>query len=190
MIVSLLTKKWWLSGIHWYDLALILSIVFIPSFIYYSTVAKGLVWNDATGIFHYNFAGSFEAIKMSVTNTYDITNVNAPTAEAYNLVKSAMGLDLLQYSWSGIAFRIVQLLTQVLVVVGFIWMLVKRYNMKSEYVAGCICAFGLLGLCVILPAFGSMINATRQYHIALMFLALCFVLGFDAIENGWRWAVK
>jgi uncharacterized membrane protein len=70
-------------------------------------------------------------------------------------------------------------------VLGLVWILWKRklYNFKAEYVAGCVVALGLLGLCVALPTFASLINATREYHMALMFLAPCFVLAFDGIGN-------
>jgi uncharacterized membrane protein len=114
------------------------------------------------------------------------------TVQAYSLVSSALGLDMLKLGWSGMCFRIVQLLTQVLIVVGFGWMLWKRnlYNLKAEYVAGCFVAFVLLGLCVFVPAFASLINATRQFHMALFFLAPMFVLAFDGIEKLWRWMIK
>lgn len=108
-----------------------------------------------------------------------------PTVAAYSLILSALGLDMFNVSPSGMVFRIVQLITQGLVVIGFAWMLWKRklYKFKEEYLVGCSVAFGLLGLCVAVPAFASLINATRQYHMALLFLAPCFVLAFDGIEH-------
>jgi uncharacterized membrane protein len=168
-------------------------------YFYYSNVAQGLIWNSSTSILHSDVSQSLNIIQKSVNDNISVPlNVSA-TVKAYSLVKTALGLDLLQYSWSGIAFRVVQLLTQLLIVIGFLWMLWKRnypkngiltYRWKPEYVAGCFVAFGLLGLCVIVPAFASLINATRQYHMALMFLAPCFVLAFDAIGYIRNWRAK
>jgi uncharacterized membrane protein len=186
------SKKWWEFGWGFWSLLGVVTIGAMFFGGYYMNVAQGLIWDSSMGIFHHDFSSSFQAIQMSVTDTYDLSSNVSYTAKAYILVKSALGLDLLSYSWSGIAFRVVQLLTQVLVVIGFVWMLWKQklYNLKSEYVAGCFVAFGLLGLCVFVPAFASLINATREYHIALMFLASCFVVAFDGIGNIRNWRRK
>ena len=186
------SMMWWIFD---RELWLLLGIVVIGAMsfaLYYQNVAQGLIWNSSTGIFNHDFSSSFQAIQMSVTNSYPLGDNVSYTAKAYGLVKSALGLDLLQYGWSGIAFRIIQLITQILIVVGFGWMIWKRkeYNFKPEYLAGCFVAFGLLGLCIILPAFASLINATRQYHLALFFLAPCFVLAFDAIGRMIKWGIK
>lgn len=177
-------------GFPMLTMAIVIGVIFFCS--YYYNVAQGLIWHSSTGILHYDFSQSANVIQKSLND-----NVTAPvdisaTVKAYNLVKSALGLDLLNYSWSGIAFRITQLLTQLLIVIGFVWMVWKRnypqngiltYRWNPEFVDGCFVAFGLLGLCVVVPAFASLINATRQYHLALFFLAPMFVIAFDAIGN-------
>jgi uncharacterized membrane protein len=185
MIVSFVTKKWWESSINGFYIFTILIIVFIPTMLYYSNVAKGLIWNSATGIFNYNFTQDFTVIRKSVDSSFAATPDINSTVQAYGVVKSALGLDLLRYSWSGIAFRVIQFFTQACLVLGLVWILWKRklYNFKAEYIAGCVVALGLLGLCVTLPTFASLINATREYHMALFFLAPCFVLAFDGFGN-------
>jgi uncharacterized membrane protein len=168
-------------------------------YVYYSNVAQGLIWNSSTSILHSDVSQSVNVIQKSLNDNFTAPQNISATVKAYGLVKSALGLDLLQYSWSGIAFRVVQLLTQLLIVVGFGWMLWKRnypkdgiltYRWNSEFVAGYFVAFGLLGLCVVVPAFASLINATREYHLALFFLAPCFVIAFDAIGVCLKWSVK
>jgi uncharacterized membrane protein len=195
VFVQFFIRKWWKSSLYWRYLVSIIVVGATFFWAYYSQVAQGLVWTSSTGIFHYNFSQSLTEIKQSVTNSENVSK----TVQAYSLIKSAFGLDIGQLTWSGIAFRLVQVLTQVLVVVGFLWMLFKSkfakngilfYRFKAEYVAGCFVAFALLGLCVIVPTFASLINATRQYHMALLFLSPCFVLAFDAVENGWKWNIK
>jgi len=187
----------------WGNVRMVVSILVISSvafFAYYVNVAQGLIWNSVSGIaLHHDYSQSMAIIQDSVSQATSNTVVGNvtygavshrldSTVQAYSLVSSALGLDIFKLGWSGMCFRIVQLLTQVLIVVGFAWMLWKRklYNLKAEYVAGCFVAFGLLGLCVFVPAFASLINATRQFHISLMFLAPCFVLAFDAIGEIWK----
>lgn len=177
----------------------VLIICVIAFSIYYRLVAQGLIWNSVTGIFHYDFSQSFNIINKSVNPSAVVSDNVSSTVQAYSLIKSAFGFDIGELGWSGITFRIVQILTQVLIVVGFGWMIWERnypqngvltYRLIPEYVAGCFVAFGLLGLCVFVPAFASLINATRQYHISLMFLAPMFVLSFDGIGVWIEWAEK
>jgi uncharacterized membrane protein len=187
------------AGMNALILSAILCLSGIFFMLYYMNVAQGLIWNSSTSILHSDVGQSLTVINKSLN-----ANATAPveisaTVKAYSLVKSALGLDLLQYSWSGIAFRIVQLLTQLLIVIGFGWMIWKRnypkngiltYRWKPEFVAGCFVALGLLGLCVLVPAFASLINATRQYHLSLFFLSPMFVIAFDAVGSLKRWRVK
>jgi uncharacterized membrane protein len=182
-----------------FAMVLILLFAGLSFYVYYSNVAQGLIWNSSTGILHYDFSQSANVIQKSLDGNATASVDISATVKAYNLVKSALGLDLFQYSWSGIAFRVVQLLTQLLIVLGFGWMIWKRnypqngilaYRWNPEFVAGCFVAFGLLGLCVVVPAFASLINATRQYHLALFFLSPMFVIAFDAIGVCLKWSVK
>jgi uncharacterized membrane protein len=181
------------------SMCMILGIVGVLFFVYYSNVAQGLIWNSVSGIaLHHGYSQSMAIIQDSVaqattSNASVVENVTYgavshrldSTVQAYSLISSALGLDMFKLGWSGMCFRIVQLLTQILIVVGFGWMLWKRklYNLKAEYVAGCFVAFVLLWLCVLVPAFASLINATREYHVALFFVAPMFVVCFDAFNN-------
>lgn len=176
---------------------IVIGVIFF--YAYYYNVAQGLIWNSSTGILHYDFGQSLNVIQKSVDNSTVVSTDISATVKAYNLVKSALGLDLLNYSGSGIVFRIIQLLTQLLIVIGFVWMVWKRnypqngilaYRWNPEFVAGCFVAFGLLGLCVLVPAFASLINVTRQYHLSLFFLAPMFVIAFDKIGKVLKWANK
>ncbi len=217
-VLQPILRKWWSVSFDWRYLISIIVVGGIFTWGYYSQVAHGLIWQSVSGIaMHHDYSQSLAVIQDSVQQTTrptPVTNVTAnmtaiadnvskvvasaprprldSTVKTYSLVTSAFGLDLWKYSWSGIGFRLAQILTQILIVVGFLWMLFKSnftrngiryYRFKNEYIAGCIVALGLLGLCVILPAFASLINVTRQFHLALFFLAPCFVIAFDAIGS-------
>jgi uncharacterized membrane protein len=221
-VLQLILRKWWSVSFDWRYLVCIIVIGGIFTWGYYSQVSKGLIWQSVSGIaMHHDYSQSLAVIQDSVqqtarpnpiapvTPTANVTTVASDvskpvsstprprldsTVKTYSLVTSAFGLDLWKYSWSGIGFRLTQILTQILIVLGFFWMLFKSnfakngiryYRFKVEYVAGCVVALGLLGLCVILPAFASLINVTRQFHLALFFLAPMFVLAFDFVGVLW-----
>jgi uncharacterized membrane protein len=100
-----------------------------------------------------------------------------------NLVKVAIGLDFFSQPLEGQIFRIIQYLTQILIVVGAGYLLFRyqKYKFSAEFIAGIGCSFALLFLCVFVPNFSNIINITRFYQITLFFLAPCFVLGCDTI---------
>lgn len=100
-------------------------------------------------------------------------------------ISIGMGKDFIEASMAGKVFRIIQYLTQLLIVVGAIWLLLnyKRYTFQAEFIAGIVGSFIMLACCVFLPLFASLINMTRNYHVALFFLAPMFVLGVDALCN-------
>jgi len=104
------------------------------------------------------------------------------------LVKAAIGLDFLQATNEGKIFRIVQYLTQILILLGLIrlWRRRKQYNFTPEAMACILTGFLCLGMCVFIPYISRLINMTRYYHICLFFLAPLFVFGCELItRNKW-----
>jgi len=101
------------------------------------------------------------------------------------IVRAGLNMDFMEISLLGKMFRITQLITQLLIVLGSFWLLFKwkQYNFSVEFMAGILCSYVLLGCCIILPYFSSLINMTRFYHFALFFLAPMFVLGIDFLIN-------
>jgi len=94
-----------------------------------------------------------------------------------------LGLDFMGQPVEGKLFRIIQYITQLLIVVGGVFLLFRRYNFTAEFVAGIGCSFVLLFCCMFLPGFSNLINATRFYHVALFFLAPLLVVGIDCIGD-------
>jgi len=88
------------------------------------------------------------------------------------LMQAAIGMDFVESTTWGKAFRILQYITQVAVVVG----LIILYKKRSYYVLA-TSAVLLLLLCVFVPGVSAILNATRFYHIGLFALAPAFIMG-------------
>jgi uncharacterized membrane protein len=101
------------------------------------------------------------------------------------LIKTAVGFDFADASVAGKLFRIIQYITQLLIVAGSIWLVLnyKKYKFTAEFLAGIIASFVLLFCCVFVPGFSLIINATRFYQLALFFIAPVFIISFDIIPK-------
>ncbi len=108
------------------------------------------------------------------------------------LVQTALGLDFPQASPQGKGFRILQYITQLFLVVGCLRLIFRRRRLRftGEYIALSVTSVLLLVACIFVPAFANTLNTTRWYHIALITLAPCCILGGEAIWLGpsslWR----
>lgn len=101
------------------------------------------------------------------------------------LVRTGIGSDFMQASTAGRLFRIIQYITQVLMLLGTVWLIFSRkmYNFRAEFLAGIFASYVLLLFCIFIPGFSSTINMTRFYHLSLFFLAPCLVLGIDIFSK-------
>lgn len=108
------------------------------------------------------------------------------------IVSAALGLDFSQVSLPGRAFRIIQYITQVLIVAGCIRLLIKPSGLKfgREYISFSLLAAMMLASCIVLPWFSNILNITRWYHIALITLCPFLVIGARSLwELGaWLWS--
>jgi len=100
-------------------------------------------------------------------------------------VQVGIGLDFLQQPLAGKLFRLVQYLTQGLIMLGAVYLLFRsdRYRFTAEFVAGIGGSFVLLLACIFVPQFSSIINMPRFYQISLFFLAPMLVVGCDAVAG-------
>lgn len=112
-------------------------------------------------------------------NTAYIAQANHPTtfADHESMMQTALGMDMASASASGKSFRIFQVITQVLIVIGTVVIIRKRKNLSPEYFAFCIGSVVIMIMCFAFPGFSAMLNASRFYHIALIFLAPAVILG-------------
>jgi len=105
--------------------------------------------------------------------------------------KGILGQSKLSFRYLGVTvgisfaiFRILQYLTQLLLVTGFFVMVFRRkqYNFNKEYGACVVASFGLLGLCLFVPRIASIMSTTRFYMITLFFLAPMLVIGIEGLN--------
>jgi uncharacterized membrane protein len=170
---------------------LVCSFIMLGSFVgYYSYAGGGYVMSCI-----YDISGKLVLVAQKVINEITVTNTdnttvstsitigNAPyLPQQQPVIKAAIGGDFVNVSWIGKVFRVIQYTTQVLVVLGCWFMLVSK-RIKNEYKAGVIISFGFLAACVLVPIFSNIINVTRFYHIALMFIAPGLIVGIEWIIN-------
>ena len=120
----------------------------------------------------------------------DSTLVSSTKNQSYlynqgHLVKTGIGLDFTEQPVEGKLFRIIQYITQLLMIIGSISLLLRPqgYKFTAEFVAGIGCSLVLLLCCIFLPGFSSLINMTRFYQISLFFLAPMLVVGCETLVN-------
>jgi uncharacterized membrane protein len=205
LIVRLMTSHigWRLWAIKKVPALLLVVVLLVSSasfYIYYQYAYGGAVNQVVENVFKWHGSAAITATEKAVesvipnnattstTNAYVLPTVPKDKSYLYKqeyLVQVGIGLDFLQQSLEGKIFRLVQYLTQILIVIGAIWLLFryKRYKFTSEFVAGVGCSFVLLLVCIFLPLFSSIINMPRFYQISLFFLSPMFVLGCGAITN-------
>jgi hypothetical protein len=101
------------------------------------------------------------------------------------LIKAAVGWDFVGIPIEGKLFRIIQYITQALIVMGCVYLLFryKYYKFNAVFIGGVGAMACLLCMCLFIPSFSSIINITRFYHLTLFFLAPMFILGVDVITR-------
>lgn len=211
-LISKLFKKWKLwskRAISAWAIVVVIVITLPTSYVYYSKVSQGEVAKTVTGISSYYIKNVVLRQPLSEkvspnysTNVYNMTqqelkeyvynyklheSTNAtPTTGIVNsdsIVQAGLGFDFKNTTPLGMVFRIIQYLTQLLIILGCIQLLLryKRYKFNTEFIAGIGACLILLACCIFVPNFASLINMTRWYHASLFFLAPMFVLGFELL---------
>jgi uncharacterized membrane protein len=101
------------------------------------------------------------------------------------LVKVGTGFDFMEMPIEGKLFRLVQYLTQFLIIAGVLWVIFayKKHNYPSEYVGLVGCACILLAVSIFIPSVSEIVNMTRILHYALFAIAPMFVIGTEYISN-------
>lgn len=143
-------------------------------------IANGLPLHAISNIF-------FVGVPQSVQSGYDPVTVQTVTGASDSITAAAVGLDIFDSGISvwGKTFRVIQWITQLLIIAGCIRLLFwnKQYKFSSEFAAGIAASAGLLILCITVFGFSGLLGMTRFYHISLIFLAPMFAIGLDYIKT-------
>ena len=102
------------------------------------------------------------------------------------LVTTALGLDFASASGLGKGFRILQYLTQLLVVIGFAWLILRPRGFRAEFIALAAASALILLAFIVMPRLSIYIGLGRVYHISLFLLSPLLVLGGEAVWDGGR----
>jgi len=124
---------------------------------------------------------SFLTFGQSVIN--QLSDFANPASRG-STVLLGLGLTAPPTIWNSIS-RIFAYLTEGLIVIGFIWLFVKRVrtNYDSTYTILTSLSIVLLAALLLVPGLASTLNMSRFYHILLFFLAPLCVLGAVAISR-------
>ena len=103
-----------------------------------------------------------------------------------SMVTAGLGGGFLQAPILSKVYRVLQYMTQLFIVVGFLAVLFKNkpVKLKLEFIALSTMNFLIIFACVVIPRFGAQLGFERFYHIASYFLAPFCILGGEVIWNG------
>lgn len=157
--------------------------------------AIGLIWfaNTGGGIVYKGYANSLKQVDAVVISSKNLSlNIDQSQSESVpkhkacnylesqdSLVRTALGMDWNQTSISGKAFRVIQYITQLAIILGVLFLFLKRkqYKFSIEFIVGLIASVIILGMVLLVPKVASIINTTRWYHSALFFASPLLVIG-------------
>ncbi len=103
------------------------------------------------------------------------SQVDVPTKAT--MLRAVVGLDFFEASLPGKLFRVFQLMTEVLILLGIIYLVKTHKRVPEGYLLFVGVALFILLLMIVKPGFSSLINMTRLYHTALYLLAPLLVMG-------------
>lgn len=163
-------------------LAILVAFFFVFGLFWYSITAAGI-----------NFSRLMEFLTMHGTDISSAFTQVLPSqgglARLFDfsgrdtLIRTALGLDFAAASLQGQIFRVIQVLTQLLLIIGILRLIFRPTSSKfvPEYLALCVINSMLLAGCILLPGFADRFNTTRMYHLALITLAPFVIFGCMAV---------
>ena len=107
-------------------------------------------------------------------------SIPSPNAKNF-LIRAALGLDILDTPWLGRVFRMLQLCTQALIAIGFVFVVRRRNEFPVTWFILVGTSLVILLLILVKPGFSSLLNPTRLYLYTLILLAPLVVIGWSSI---------
>lgn len=179
-----------------YYFLVVIAIIAFAGFSYFSIVGSGMLIRTYSIIANWlagNVSSLFTHGNLVVPVGYN-TIVEVPITIGYlqqqpAFVRAGTGFDFLEVSLLGKIFRIVQYFTELMIIIGAGYCLFCKKAVKPEFMAGILTALTMLAFCIFIPVFSMIVNMTRFYHMALFFLAPCFVIGFEIFKKAKPWVL-
>ena len=98
----------------------------------------------------------------------------------------ATGGDFFISSPIGKLFRLFQYMTQLLIILGVIVILKNFRKHSPEYLALCFLGVVMMALVMFYPGMSTLLNATRFYNLALLFMAPAIVVGGKLLLRNYK----
>jgi len=127
--------------------------------------------------------GKPEIVKLPAATPNPDSNL---TDQQPPLIRTAFGLDFADASVLGKAFRIFQYMTQLFLIIGCLYLFIKRRKYSPAYLGLAGTGALIIPVCILVPGSIGAIGTTRIYHLALLFLAPALVLGGQFIFRNLR----
>ena len=199
LLVIRILGKWWKSPppvkfpVKWLVVCTIIPAII--GFTYYTNVAGGAVSRDLISTAKWAYDGAVSAfgghgapvqppIAQQPITTTGTTVTESPLhylTHQEPVILTALGLDFNNTDVLGKVFRVFQLLIEISLLLGCIWLLLARKKPSAEYIGITVVGIVMLAACVVLPRLSNIINATRVYQLALFGLAPIIVIGATVI---------
>lgn len=177
-------KLWEIQSTPWWLISICVVLTAFIGMIYFSIAGSGFIYNALVGVSH-----NYPELISSASNESIISGTSIANGAFFRtqgaFVRAAIGLDFNESTNYGKIFRIIQFITQFLVIVGCIYILFsyKKYKLHAEFVAGIGASISILFLCIFVPYVNSIISMTRFYNISLFFLAPTLIIGVDCLTR-------
>lgn len=158
-------------------------VMVLGGYLYYSNVAGGSIMEDIGIVANSTVSKTANAVVAPPSTISDPITGKAVTGNLgyfetqEPLIRTALGLDFMDANIPGKVFRVFQFLMELSLILGGIYLILKRKKLSAEYLAFTITAILLVGACVILPRFSNLVNASRFYHLSMFMVAPLFVVG-------------
>ena len=180
----------------------------IVGFTYYANVAGGAVSKDITSTVEWAYHGTVAELtghtttiqppiaQQQITTTTTVTTISTTAATTATtarsslfsfltrqepVIETALGLDFGNADALGKVFRVFQLLIELSLLIGCVWLVLTKKKPSAEYIGIAVVGIAMLAACIVLPRVSNIINATRIYQLALFGLAPLIVVGATAV---------
>ena len=127
---------------------------------------------------------SFNAVTMFGHHIYESLSEFANPVMKSSFVTTALGGGFLGASLLGKTFRILQYITQLFIIVGFVRIILRPGRYKTEYIAFITVAILILLSCIILPFVTIGMGMGRFYFTCLFLLSPLCITGGKVILEG------
>lgn len=155
-----------------------------PSILKWNTIALLAVFSFAWYAYLCSSA-PFNAVVRAIYNLYESLSEFFIPSTRPSLVLAGVGLAV-SPTVQSVVFKILQYITQFLIVIGFLRLIrrPKGVRFEPEYIAFTSLSMLILVGCILIPYLAFYVDMTRTYHITLFFLSPLCILGGETIWKG------